>query len=441
MTTSTIPQDPFKFTQARLEALPPADGTRYSVKDSEQPGLVCIVHPRGKKHPDGRKVLQVYRKPKGSTVPVRVNVCALGELPITALKGQPSVRSEVDRILAELREGVNPNETRREEQAEARKQEQVDQVAEITLGQAFAKYIAIKRLGERTLEGYKLSLERDLGKWKDKPLRDITGAMAVTRHAELAKTSKNVAMRAMQVLRAVHRFATDFYGTDDEELPFGRCPVDKVNRIARQWSRTAARTTKLGAADVAPWLAAVRRLPEEQRRGDGERGAAYLELVLLTALRRREAAFLRWADVDLARGTLTVRETKNHLDHTLPITRRVREILEARKATAEPGAEHVFGSAESHWQVYRIHKETGLQITPHALRRSWASFADKAGLGAYAIKRALNHLSTGDVTGTHYAQIDTDDLRPLMQRVEDHILRLAERPTENVVELRVGGGR
>jgi len=47
-----------------------------------------MVHPPGKKHPDGRKVSQVYRKPKGGTAAVRVDVCAHGELPTTALKGQ-----------------------------------------------------------------------------------------------------------------------------------------------------------------------------------------------------------------------------------------------------------------------------------------------------------------------------------------------------------------
>lgn len=50
----------------------------------------------------------------------------------------------------------------------------------------------------------------------------------------------------------------------------------------------------------------------------------------------------------------------------------------------------------------------------------------------------LNHLSTGDVTGTNYVQIDTDDLRPDMQKVEDYILRLAE-PADNVVALPLRG--
>ena len=66
MTTSTIAQDPFKFTQARIEALPFLDAL-YKVKDSEQPGLRCFVYPKGKKYPDGLKALYVSASRKGQT--------------------------------------------------------------------------------------------------------------------------------------------------------------------------------------------------------------------------------------------------------------------------------------------------------------------------------------------------------------------------------------
>jgi integrase len=440
VTTASIPKAPFKFTEKRLSDLPAATSSRYSVRDSEQVGLICIVHPAGKAHPEGLKVLQVYRKPKGGNAPIRVKVCNLGELPMTALKGQPSVRSAADDILAKLRKGINPNAEQRAIQAEAKRQQSADDLAGITLAQAFEKYVETKPLRPQTLAGYRRTIDRDLADWQDKPLREITGPMAVTRHAELARSSKSVAMRAMQVLRAVHLFARDFYGTDDNELPFGRCPVDKVNRIARQWSRTAARTRRLGIEDLSPWLHAVRSLPAHQKRSDGDyaRIAAYLELMLLTGLRRREAAFMRWADVDLRRGTLTVRETKNRDDHTLPITRRVRELLALRKA-ADPASEYVIGTAQIQRQLVTIEAQTGIKATPHDLRRTWASIADKAGVGAYGIKRALNHKTTGDVTGTHYAQVDIDDLRALMQKVEDFILRHAEQRDDNIVVLHQGG--
>lgn len=435
MTEATVTRPPFKFTQAKLDALP-CEPTRYEIRDTQQPGLICRVSPAGSKYPNGRRVLQVYGRAKGIAAPIRVTICEVGELPLTALKGQASVRGRVDEILAQLRAGENPNETARRMKADKAIQAQADELSGVTLGQAYQAYLKAKALRPNTLVGYTVTIDRDLADWKDKPLREITGAMAVTRHAEIARTSRSVAMRAMQVLRAVHRFASEFYGTDDNELPFGRCPVDKVNRVQRRWSRSDARTRKLGTDDIRPWLEAVRRLPIEQPQGDPERMAAYLELMLLTGLRRREAGFMLWSDVDFKRGTIKVRATKNGKDHTLPMTRRVREILEARKATA--GDEFVIGTDQVHWQLVRIEKATGLTISPHDLRRSWASFAERAGIGGYAVKAALNHGPGTDVTARNYVQLDSEDLRPLMQKVEDYILRLVE-PVDNVVTMPARG--
>ncbi|WP_296697485.1 tyrosine-type recombinase/integrase [Thiocapsa sp. UBA6158] len=437
MTEATVAHPPFKFTQAKLKALV-CEPTRYDVRDTQQAGLICRVSPPGKRYPKGRRVLQVYGRAKGVTSPIRVTICEVGELPLEALKGQVSVRGRVDEILAQLRAGENPNETERQLRAEKAIQQQADDLAGVTLVQAYKKYLTTKALSPRTIEGYQLIIDRDLADWQDKPLREITGAMAVTRHAEIRLKSRSVAMRAMQVLRAVHKFASEQYGDDEDQLPFGRCPVDKVNRVQKKWSKSPPRTRKLGKDDVRPWLECVRRLPIEQPQGDPERIAAYLELMLLTGLRRREAGFMLWSDVDFRRQTITVRKTKNGTDHTLPMTRRVREILEERKQARAPGDAYVIGTAEVRKQLVRIEKATGLTVTPHDLRRTWASFAERAGIGSYSIKAGLNHLSTGDVTGTNYVQIDTDDLRPDMQKVEDYILRLAE-PADNVVALPLRG--
>lgn len=46
--------------------------------------------------------------------------------------------------------------------------------------------------------------------------------------------------------------------------------------------------------------------------------AAYFEVVAMTGLRRGEAAGLRWSDVDLERGVLTVRQQITHMSGTCP---------------------------------------------------------------------------------------------------------------------------
>lgn len=60
----------------------------------------------------------------------------------------------------------------------------------------------------------------------------------------------------------------------------------------------------------------------------------YLLLVLFTGLRKEEAAQLTWNNVDLKARTLTVIDTKNHLDHTLPLSDFLFELLLRRREGA-----------------------------------------------------------------------------------------------------------
>ena len=53
---------------------------------------------------------------------------------------------------------------------------------------------------------------------------------------------------------------------------------------------------------------------------------------------------LLWGDVDFAAGTLTIREPKNRRDRTVPMSRRVHEIL--RKRRREWEAEHLDDQAD-----------------------------------------------------------------------------------------------
>ena len=108
-----------------------------------------------------------------------------------------------------------------------------------------------------------------------------------------------------------------------------------------------------------------------------------------------------------------------------------------RLAHATDLEQYVIGLEETRHQIATINAETGILISAHDLRRTWASIADKAGVGAYAIKAILNHKTTGDVTGTHYAQVDVDDMRKPLQKVEDYVLaKLASARGENVIPLR-----
>lgn len=416
------PAPAFAFTLPALKALPVDPAGEYTVADTKLVGLRCRVRP------SGGKTLFLEACPAGSKRTKKVKVCAVGEM---ALDGQHGARTLAGELLAELRRGDDPNARRKAQRAEA-------VVEGVTLREAWQQYEKHNTLRPATAAAYKLTVDRELADWADRPLAEISGKDAFARFAELRQESQHRAARAMKCLRAIHHWANGYWGDEDEDpLPFGACPVNKVNRLAKKWADPGARERKLAANDVARWLAAVRTLDATQERGDGQRNAEYLEVLLLTALRRRELSDLPWSDVDLEKGTLTITadRTKNKREHVLPLTKRVHEILKARH-NSKGDAELAFGINEIKRAVAVIEQQTGLHISPHDLRRSWASFAERGGIGQYTIKRAMNHLSGGDVTGQHYAKVDLDDLRAAMQRVEDHILALAADEGAKVVQLR-----
>jgi integrase len=151
----------------------------------------------------------------------------------------------------------------------------------------------------------------------------------------------------------------------------------------------------------------------------------YFLLVLLTGLRRQEALDLRWEHVDLTGRTLTVTDTKNHQDHTLPLSDYLLEMLTSLKANAE--GPYVFESSKGRLQNLRYAMEkvinhSGVEFTIHDLRRTFATVADSLDIPGYAVKALLNHKTGTDVTAG-YVVINVERLRDPMQRITDYILK------------------
>ena len=382
-----------KFTIARLKALP-ATGERYMVKDTEIPYLQCRVSAAG-----GR-TLSIYRKPRGGKAAVRVKIHNTSTM--------ADIKAEAEEINALLSKGINPNQ-----------QAKADALQAVTLQEAFEQYTSSKQLAPGTLRNYQIAMDR-MNDWKQAPMRDITRLMVLERYNQVAEKSHSAAMKLPQILRAVWNFQNDL--TDDDA--FGICPTAILNKQRKNWSRTATRNRKIPRDKLSAWFDAVRGL-------DSQRMSAYLEFLLLTGLRRREAGLLRWIDVNLQDGYYIVRSTKNHSDHCLPVTRRTRELLEAMH-----GGDLVFGVEEPRKAIRKVSAACGVQFSPHDLRRTFTTLADFSGAGQYVIKGILNHAASGDVTAMHYANyspldaaghVDMDaveSMREALQQIEDYILEV-----------------
>lgn len=156
--------------------------------------------------------------------------------------------------------------------------------------------------------------------------------------------------------------------------------------------------------------------------------ADFVLLLLLTGLRVEELAQLTWSEVKFHDKIFRAVDTKNHRDHTLPITDSVETILKRRFASKHPNANHVFSSplkpeksASMSRTFERVCKSVGFKFLAHDLRRTFATVANEIGIDVNKIGAALNHKKKGVTAG--YIQTTAFMLRETFEKIEYIIFR------------------
>ncbi len=413
-----------RFTVKALEALPPAPaGKRVYVNDTEMRGLQVAVTPRG------TRTFCVYRKIVGKPTRVR-----LGDYPSMTVE---QARKKARSVLNQIADGINPITEKR-----------VDQARATTLAEVFADYCAARKsLKPKTVYDYRRALEVAFADWRPRPLLAITKDMVARRHAQLGKDhGETYANLAMRTLRALFNFAIAYYEDSNGHSLIPDNPVRRLSQT-RSWYRVRRRTTVLKDSDLPAWFAGVRALADEDPDGHGAVVADYLHVLLLTGLRRSEAAALAWRDVDFFAKTLTVRDTKNGEDHTLPLSDFLYGLLRRRRARDSTGVYVFPGPGKDGYlidprrAVSKVTAHSGVSFTLHDLRRTFATLADGLGLSHSTVKRLLNHKMGNDVTAG-YIVPDLESLRVPIQRIADaFLMRAGVSPNAAVVPFVGVGGQ
>lgn len=296
----------------------------------------------------------------------------------------------------------------------------------VTLQAAFADFLkARKNLKPNTISCYTRIIKIELSAWKNKSLSSITKDMISKRHTEIGENSKALANLVMKLLRGIFTFAIGSYSN----ITLTENPV-KVLSHTRSWYSIARRNTIITPPELPAWCNAVNQLPNQLQLNDKVIVVKdYLLLVLFTGLRKQEAAKLRWSDIDFNNKTLTVANTKNHLNHTLPLSDFLLQLLRSRRDTNNYNSKYVFpgnGKAghlvDPQKQIDLVIKMSRVQFILHDLRRTFVTVAESIDIPAYTLKRLLNHKSQ-DITGG-YICIDTERLRKPMQLIADKLLML-----------------
>lgn len=326
-------------------------------------------------------------------------------------------RKEARQILAGIERGENPNDKKREKKASS-----------ITLGEAIEAYIEARSLKDRTRWDMRTVLTRYLKDWKTLPLAEITKGKVEKKHKEIGMLSQAQANLSMRYLRAIFNWAQAHYERADGSPFIAENPVKRLSQV-RAWYRVGRRTTIISAEQLPAWYQAVQGIRGEGQTPKDRLSMDFLLVCLFTGLRKNEAAALKWSDIDFKAKTLTVRDTKNHEDHTLPLSDVLYSLFKERKQGADslfvfPGTGKGGFLVEPKRQIEKVEKRSGVQFCLHDLRRVFASIAASV-VSAYELKRLMNHKNGSDVT-LGYVVPGVDGLRAPMQKVTDRILELVK---------------
>lgn len=342
-----------------------------------------------------------------------------------AASGRGAVSGDAARALqldvsSELQKGVDRLEAKRERRAAAK-------VEGITFADALKQYVRGKRrakdglpLKDRTKADYLAMIEPSRTKKDGTPtlegeLHSLT-AVSLTKldafairnlHGKLAPRGERRQSYAMQVLRAVLRH----HGVTVEGNPLSPTTAGK-DRVAIAPSR--GKPSPIPHELLGAWWQAASSMMTPS--------ADMLRFSLLTGCRPGEAASILVSEVDIKGRRVTLHDTKNRLDHVLLLSSQALAIVK-HAIKGKKSAEALFGIADAGKTIAAINSTAKVEgISPHKLRHTFASVAAEM-VPIYTLKKMLNHLTAGDVTGTSYVNISEAQLRAGWQAVADHIVQ------------------
>jgi integrase len=323
-------------------------------------------------------------------------------------------RKRARELLAEFAEGKDPRESRR-----------IVAAQQMTLDEAWKMFRRARPLKPLTLNDYTRAVERYLKDWLSRPLASISGQDVIEMFTRLSQDpglGESIATHTLRTFRAVYNFAA----VANDSLP--RNPADRLTKL-KLWRRDRRRTTYIQPYQLSAWCAAVAALKNENARD-------YLRLILFTGMRRSEAMSLRWDRIDFGRRTLTVPRTKNGEPLVLPLNRPVFTLLSDRRKR-HPNDEFVFpgDAAQGHLRepkkwIAEVAKASGVPVTLHDLRRTFATVGEAVNVGHTTIKRLLNHRPGRDVTENHYIGLGIEQLRGPAERIASYIERASRRDSK-----------
>jgi integrase len=336
-----------------------------------------------------------------------------------------AARKAARRIFAKVELGEDPAATK----AQAR---EAAVVVKLTLGSVADRYLALKESKLRPAS-YQAAARHFREHWKplrNQPLTAIKRADVAARLQELTTENGHVAAaRARANLSAMFGWA----------MREGLCDANPVLVTNNPDAGAKPRERILSDAELrAVWTACT-----------DDRFGAIIKLLILCGCRRDEIGGLRWNEVDLAAGTMTIggERIKNHKTLTLTMPPMALDILRAQPRV--DGQVYVFPSQGgtrgfSSYSYYvlalnnRIAAANGRPLQPwtlHDLRRSMRSGLGRIGIPPHIAELVIGHARKG-IEATYDRYHYTDEIKMALAGWADHVANVVDKKKSNVLAMK-----
>ena len=377
--------------------------------------------------------------------------------------GVSQARSLARKVLSDLAAGINPNTQRQQRIIEERKVKQLEAARNITLQQALEECFALKDYKPKSRQDMISMFQRNFSDWMAKSIRSITREDVLRRFAEIktrvANRRNNTQKRradlglptrryksadgqgeAQKAFRYLQTVINSFMNDEVGGEPILRANPCNVLKDKKVRSVLKPRDSFLDESPRAELLECLTKAVHPQYSGQiTHSDADFVLLLLLTGLRVDEAKTLRWSNINFKEGWFKAENTKNHTDHTLPMTTSTEKLFSSRFKLIGESSEWVFPSPQDSSKhasmsrtVQRVVDESGVAFTPHDLRRTVATIASELGYDLAKISAVLNHAKTGVTAG--YVQDTVGSLKRTLEDIEGMVLRSFEVPTSSSLD-------
>jgi integrase len=406
-----------RLTAGAIEKLKP-EASRREVPDGGCPGLYLVIQPTGAKSWSLRFRSPVERDGTGQR---KAKKLTLGPLAIVPSQDDPKIghpltlvqaRALATAAMGEVANHRDPTHARREERAKEREQAIRADTIDVASVEFLDRYKGRKKQGlresTRLLTAFYLGLKRDpenagkwiktgggiLKVWSGRPIASITKRDVIQLIEATADKGHGVtANRTLTVLKTFFAWAV-------KRDMLAASPAAAVDAPAQEQSRDRI------LSDVE--LAALWRATEAEKVGSPFK--PWIQLLILTAVRRDELREAPWSefDLDAALWKLPAARVKNNREHVVPLSDMALDILKKMKRVrggllfTTTGSTPISGLSGAKERLHdrmvadlhKIDPEHNLKPwTLHDLRRTVASGLQVLGIPIEVVEAVLNHKS------------------------------------------------